>query len=78
MSIGERIGRRVREKRESLELSLWRFAQEAGVDPGHLGKLERGEIENPGAELLEKVLPAAGLTFDQFLVDETPMAGAAN
>ena len=49
---------RLTEIRESVKISLRKLAEEAELDPAYLSRIERGEIQRPGRETIEKIAAA--------------------
>ena len=49
---------RLTEIRESVKISLRKLAEEAEIDPAYLSRIERGEIQRPGRETIEKIAAA--------------------
>ena len=49
---------RLTEIRESVKTSLRKLAEEAELDPAYLSRIERGEIQRPGRETIEKIAAA--------------------
>ena len=49
---------RLAEIRESVKTSLRKLAEEAELDPAYLSRIERGEIQRPGRETIEKIAAA--------------------
>lgn len=49
------LGNHIREKREELNLTQEELAENALLDPNHMGRIERGEKE-PGSYLLWKIM----------------------
>jgi len=58
--VGERVGRRVRELRQSRRLSLQELADKAGLTRGNASRLEAGKHE-PRLETLSRVAEALGV-----------------
>jgi transcriptional regulator with XRE-family HTH domain len=59
------IGERVRDMRQSLGLTMERFAEEAGVSIGMLSKIEHGQT-SPSLSTLTGLANAAGVPFTAF------------
>lgn len=58
------FGQFIRRARARLRLSLRTFAERAGMDPGNVSRLERGQTAPPeGPEVLERI--AAALEFEK-------------
>lgn len=57
------VGDRIRILRSEKELSQEELADNADIDPSHMGRLERGE-RNPSLLSLEKTIKALGETFE--------------
>ena len=49
---------RLTEVRENVKTSLRKLAEEAEIDPAYLSRIERGEIQRPGRETIEKIAAA--------------------
>ena len=70
-----KFGALVRATRRARKLRVSIVAEKVGIDPKHLGRIERGE-KNPSFELIIKlsdvmsVSPAAFFDFDEVLHDE--------
>jgi transcriptional regulator with XRE-family HTH domain len=58
------IGDNVQKLRETRGYSITELAELAGVSPGYVGKLERGEIGNPGFMSIQKIAVALDVTLD--------------
>lgn len=73
------LGERIRSLRRGARLSQRDLAARAGTSPGWVGQVERGTIASPGADLLEAVAGALGVTVDELLrgrdATERPPAG---
>lgn len=67
MKLGETIGGRVRQERESRGLTQYQLAQSAESEPSYIGRLERGEIDNPGLESVVKILNVLGIKLDEII-----------
>ena len=69
-----KFGALVRATRKARKLRVSVVAEQVGIDPKHLGRIERGE-KNPSFELIFKlsevmsVSPAAFFEFDELLPD---------
>lgn len=61
--ISKIVGDRIRILRSEKGLSQEELADKAGIDPSHLGRLERGE-RNPSLISLDKIIKALGVTFE--------------
>lgn len=57
----EYVGRKLREAREDAGLSLRDLAEKTGIGHGHIGKIERGQL-NVSVDTLETLLDALGLS----------------
>ena len=49
---------RLTEVGENVKTSLRKLAEEAEIDPAYLSRIERGEIQRPGRETIEKIAAA--------------------
>ena len=49
---------RLTEVRENVKTSLRKLAEEAEIDPAYLSRIERGEIQRPGRETIERIAAA--------------------
>ena len=58
--------RLIHEGREAKGLTGRQLAKEIGVDPGHLGRVERGEIKQTTFETIVKLAIALDLSLDDF------------
>ena len=67
-SSSERIGKALRQRRESLEVSQESFADQIGVHRTYYSALERGEY-NPTLRTLEKVCGGLGIKVWEVLKD---------
>lgn len=65
----QKIGSRIREFRTALGYSIEELSHKAGMNPAHLGKIERGE-RNFTIGSLEKILKALHLTPKEFFSEE--------
>ena len=60
------LGKIIREKRESKNLTQFGLASKAGVDRNYIGMVERGE-RNPSYLSLQKIAQGLGLSVDQLI-----------
>lgn len=63
--ITEKVGIRIRELRNELNLSQEKLALKADVDRTYLAGVEQGK-RNPSIKSLEKIINALGLSFHDF------------
>lgn len=61
------LGPKLREARETSDLSLRAMERRSGLNSGYLSQLEQGKIIHPGATILRKVAAAYGIRFDDVL-----------
>ncbi len=71
--ISKIVGDRIRILRSEKGLSQEELADKAGIDPSHLGRLERGE-RNPSLISLDKIINALGVTFEDLFKYIQPSA----
>jgi len=64
-------GRRLRQLREAADLSQYKLALRAGLQPATVGYLERDERSNPQLDTLEKLAAALGCTVPDLLAEPT-------
>ncbi|WP_027627617.1 helix-turn-helix domain-containing protein [Ruminiclostridium cellobioparum] len=62
-NISKIVGDRIKLIRLEQGLTQEEVAYRAGIDQSHLGRLERGE-RNPSLAVIEKVIYALGITFE--------------
>ena len=67
MSGIERIGQRIKRERLSLGMTQRDLAEEVGVGPPHISKIEAGR-ESPSDELLRNIAEALDCGFDELLL----------
>ena len=70
-------GQRLKQLREQAQLSQYKLALRAGLQPATVGYLERDERSNPQLDTLEKLAAALGCTVPDLLADpaDTKAAG---
>jgi transcriptional regulator with XRE-family HTH domain len=70
------VGREIRRRRAAKKWSLRRLADEAGLDFGYVGKIERGETTNASIESYVAIARALGTTVSALFsaADATPKA----
>lgn len=61
-----KLGKIIREKRESQNLTQIDLASKAGVDRNYIGMVERGE-RNPSFLSLQKIAHGLGISVDMLL-----------
>lgn len=59
----ERIGKRIAEIRKSKGLSQAKLAEAAGIDSGHIARIELGKYST-GIDVLSKIAEALGYRLD--------------
>ncbi len=69
MNIKDKVGQRVRELRHELGLSQEALANKAGVDRTYMTDVENGR-RNISVELLEKIITALEVSFEEFFNGE--------
>ena len=74
--MAEQIGGRLRERRESLGLSLSQLSSRADVSKAFLWEIERGNAKRPGAEVLMKVAAALKWTIAELMGEVVGSEGA--
>jgi transcriptional regulator with XRE-family HTH domain len=62
----EQFGARIKQLRDERSWSQAQLSHEADLDPGYIGKIERGLI-NPGLTYLHKIASAFGITVSELL-----------
>lgn len=64
---GIRLGRTLREARESTGVTLTAFAEQVGIDKGQLSKIENGKTRRPPTEQeVARILGALGINGDEY------------
>lgn len=64
---GIRLGRTLREARESTGISLTAFAEQIGIDKGQLSKIENGKTRKPPTEQdVARILGGLGINGDEY------------
>lgn len=63
MNDRERIGKRIAEIRKAKGLSQVKLAEAAGIDPGHIARIELGKYST-GIDVLSKIAEALGMVLD--------------
>jgi transcriptional regulator with XRE-family HTH domain len=62
------IGERIKTRREELEWSLSKLAEEADVSKGYLWSIEKGEVASrPSGQTLYRIAEALGVTMSDLL-----------
>lgn len=56
------LGRRILDRRLALDMSQTDLAYKARVSPSYVSKLESGRTQRPGAEVMERIAHALGLS----------------
>jgi len=64
-----KMGKKIREERIRLNLTMQKFAEKADINDNFLGKIERGE-GNPSLETTVKIANALGVGVDLLLGNE--------
>ena len=60
------LGRNVRQRRETRELTQEKLAEKAGLDPTYISGIERG-LRNPGIKNVARLAKALGLSTAELL-----------
>src|SRR5579875_1387522 len=63
------VGTRLRELRESLNLSQYRLSKESGVAASAINKIESGNTR-PTVDVLDRICSALGITLAEFFDDD--------
>lgn len=63
MNDRERIGKRIAEIRKTKGLSQVKLAESAGIDPGHIARIELGKYST-GIDVLSKIAEVFGMVLD--------------
>ncbi len=74
-SLGDRLGARLRVRREAIGWSQAQLAEAVGVTPNYVGVVERGE-KLPTLDTLELFGRALGVAIASLLADDAPDAWA--
>ena len=61
------FGSTVRELRQEMQLSLRKFAEQVGMSPTYLSKVEREEFQPPGEKKIKAIAQALGQDPDELL-----------
>lgn len=61
------IGQKIRNLRELAGLTMESLAEKAGLSMDHLGRIERGDSQNPGILTLGKIAAALGIDVKDLL-----------
>lgn len=64
--IKKRFGRRIKQLRDERDWSQAGLSHEADLDPGYIGKVERGEI-NPGLTYIHAIAKAFKITLSELM-----------
>lgn len=75
--IRETVGTRLREYRKSKRYSIEELANKCGLNPAHLGKIERGE-RNFTIETLDKIVTALDLPYQDLFDFDLRVTAAPN
>lgn len=60
-------GKRIRERRKALGLTLAELAARVGINPAHLWRMETGRSSNPNAQTLGRLADALGVAPGELL-----------
>ena len=71
----EQMGGRIRERRESLGLSLSQLSSQSDVSKAFLWEIERGNAKRPGAQVLMKVAAALKWTIAELMGESVASKG---
>jgi XRE family transcriptional regulator of biofilm formation len=63
----ELLGKQLADLRQRAGLSVSALAEKAGVAKSYLGKVEKGEVDNPGLATLDLIAKALNVTLDDLL-----------
>ncbi|MGM0112116.1 helix-turn-helix domain-containing protein [Enterococcus sp. DIV0187] len=63
--LNELVTKRLREIRESKNMSRAVLAEKSGIDETYLGRIERNEI-NTTVQTLDKIIKSLDITYDDF------------
>lgn len=63
----DELARIVRAKREQRGLSLQKAAQQAGISPAYLSKLEGGGVKKPSPTILHQLAPVLGIPYVELM-----------
>jgi SOS-response transcriptional repressor LexA len=74
-TMGDSLGERVKELREEAGLLAAELGRMTGLDPGYIGRIERGEFK-PGADILVKLASTLNTSID-YIVTGRPIRQAA-
>lgn len=67
------FGKRLREMRESKEMSIYRISQITGISQGHISDLENGKNQ-PTIDTLSKLLEPLGITLSEFFNENSEIS----
>jgi transcriptional regulator with XRE-family HTH domain len=62
----DEVGHAIQRAREAKGWTLRQLAEEADIDFGYIGRLERGEIRRPGAGRLQRLASALDVDIEDF------------
>ena len=60
------ISKRIRELRVKKDITQEKLAEKASVDFSYLGKIERGQKNNISIEMLDRIIHALEIDYDEF------------
>ncbi|MFS4103850.1 helix-turn-helix domain-containing protein [Streptomyces sp. PD-S100-1] len=63
-------GTAIRDIRNGQNLGLRALAERAGIDRGHLSRIERGEVRNPASATLHRIAAALKVPVDAITITE--------
>ena len=68
MSIGEKLGPRLRFLRQHKKMSQEKLSLLSGVDRSHISDIENCKVEDPGAGTIDKLAKALDVRIDQMFL----------
>jgi len=64
--LNDKVSKRIRELRLIKNLTQEQLADKADIDLSYLGKIERGQQHNISVEILDKLIQALEIDYDDF------------
>lgn len=64
--LNDKVSKRIRELRIKKNITQEQLADKAGVDLSYLGKVERGQNRNISVDILDKLIKALEIDYEDF------------
>ncbi|MGL4731517.1 MAG: helix-turn-helix domain-containing protein [Clostridium sp.] len=63
----QNLGTRIKEIRETKNMSIYQLANISGLSDSHLGRIENGKRDNPGINTVIKIAEALNITVEDLI-----------